>query len=556
MLILLAALHVLSGVEGLLQTDAKAVSRNGQTFVTWKDAAEGEAGAKYRYSLYRSDRPITKENPGELCYGGILNNSAKQFGYAFTIKDRLDPAKPTCILEEGGTPLPVGSGLAVRTIRKDGKSYYAIVATDATGKPLGDPAATGAVDEKVAPIQPIKLGDSKTRGKYAGSCKITGKKNLPLALDLHGSNAAGGDAGDHGDLYLYFGTPEMGWRDGLPGLFTVLERAGVELKFFARDCIENPSGDRAIETCWFGYFCIPVGATHKEFRAYPFTERRLKWMVTWIIETYGVDPDRVYSRGQSMGAMGSTQWAFRNPDMFAAVYPRLGRVRQSWLPTVGMPTINKGRYDKPVPMEDGVTDYFDRQDSVKWVSEHPEDLPFYAWCYGRNDWVEPWSFQIEMVKALTANKHGFALAWNNHGHDSEGARGMDRLVTHYPSSKFARNQSYPAFGNSSINDNMGNGDKADGDLEGGINLGFKWSDVVDEPSRWEAKISNDLNKAEMTVDVTPRRCQKFKAKPGDKFKWTNSAGGSGETAADAYGRVTVEKVRIKPGEATTLTFSK
>src|SRR5262245_27225306 len=151
----------------LLQTDARAVSRNGQTFVTWTDAAQGEAGSKYRYALYRSDRPITKENPGELCYGGILNNSAKQFGYAFTMKDRLDPAKPTCILEEGGAPMPGGSGLAVCTVRKDGRSHYAIVATDATGKPLGDPAPTGAVEEKVAPLQPIKLGDSKTRGKYA-----------------------------------------------------------------------------------------------------------------------------------------------------------------------------------------------------------------------------------------------------------------------------------------------------------------------------------------------------------------------------------------------------
>jgi hypothetical protein len=542
----------------LLQSaaDVQAVSRNGQTFITWKDAAEGEAGSKFRYALYRSDKPITADNPGTLCYGGILNNSAKLFGYAFTMKDRLDASRPTATLVEGGTPLPLNSGLAVRTIPKDGRSYYAIVTTDPTGKPLGPPAAAGPVDEKVADLQPIKLGDSKTRGKSAASTRITGKQNLPLALSLHGSQAQGGDAGDHGDLYLYFGTPQMGWRDGLPGIFTVREQAGVELQFFARDCIENPTGDRPIETCWFGYFCVPVGATHPEPRAYAFTERRLHWMVTWIIKTYGVDPDRVYSRGQSMGAMGSTQWAFRNPDLFAAVYPRLGRVRQSWLPSIPFGSIQQSRWTKPAPMEDGVTDYFVRQDSVKWVAEHPEDLPFYAWCYGRNDWVEPWKSQIDMVKALTANKHGFALSWNNHGHDSEGARAMDRLMTHYGSNVFKRNQSYPAFGNSSIDQNMGNGDKADGDLEGGINLGFRWSDVVDEPGRWGAKISNDLNKADMTVDVTPRRCQKFKAKAGEKFKWTNSAGGSGEAAADAFGRVTVEKVKIKPGEPTTLTFTK
>jgi len=33
-------------------TDVQAIHRNGQTFVTWKDVAEGEAGADYRYKLY------------------------------------------------------------------------------------------------------------------------------------------------------------------------------------------------------------------------------------------------------------------------------------------------------------------------------------------------------------------------------------------------------------------------------------------------------------------------------------------------------------------------
>jgi hypothetical protein len=103
---------------------------------------------------------------------------------------------------------------------------------------------------------------------------------------------------------------------------------------------------------------------------------------------------------------------------------------------------------------------------------------------------------------------------------------------------------------------MGNGDKADGDLVGGINLGFDWKDMVDEEGKWSANISNSLAKAEMTVDVTPRWCQKFKPKAGDKFQWTNSAGGAGEVTADQWGLVTVEKVKIGPGEGTTLTISR
>jgi len=164
------------------------------------------------------------------------------------------------------------------------------------------------------------------------------------------------------------------------------------------------------------------------------------------------------------------------------------------------------------------------------------------------------------VKALTANHHGFAMAWNDGGH-SEGAAPMGRVTKNFAADKFAMHRSYPAFGNSSMNNDMGTGDLEgkelkDGEKEGGINLGFDWKDVVDDEGKWSVKISNGLAKAEMTADVTPRRCQKFKAKPGDKFKWTNSAGGDGDVAADAWGLVTVEKVKIKPGQETTLTIER
>ena len=85
---------------------------------------------------------------------------------------------------------------------------------------------------------------------------------------------------------------------------------------------------------------------------------------------------------------------------------------------------------------------------------------------------------------------------------------------------------------------------------------FALSGDGSEPGRWSVKLSNDMAKADMTVDVTPRRCQKFKVKPGEKFKWTNSSGGSGTVTADKNGLVTVTKVKIKPGAETTLTISR
>lgn len=159
-----------------------------------------------------------------------------------------------------------------------------------------------------------------------------------------------------------------------------------------------------------------------------------------------------------------------------------------------------------------------------------------------------------MVRALTRNHHGFAFAWNNGDHSS-GSKPMSMIHEDYPARKFARNRSYPAFGNSSIDQDPGPGDPKEGDLEGGINLGFDWKDVVDEERGWTATISNTRAKAEMTVDVTPRRCQKFRPKPGDSLKWSASSGASGVVAAGASGLVTIEKLRLNPGEPTTLQIS-
>jgi hypothetical protein len=101
---------------------------------------------------------------------------------------------------------------------------------------------------------------------------------------------------------------------------------------------------------------------------------------------------------------------------------------------------------------------------------------------------------------------------------------------------------------------MGNGDPKDGDLVGGINLGFVWKDVLDEESQWSVSISNELAKETMTVDVTPRRCQKFKPRPGSVLHWESSSGSVGMATVDQWGLVTVAKLPIHSGKDTILTI--
>lgn len=90
-------------------TDIKAICRNGQTFVTWKDVAGGSDGAKYRYSLYRSNKPITQDNldKAELFYKGLFNNEAKLFGSAFTQEARQNEKQLIFTVFNGTTPVSV-----------------------------------------------------------------------------------------------------------------------------------------------------------------------------------------------------------------------------------------------------------------------------------------------------------------------------------------------------------------------------------------------------------------------------------------------------------------
>ena len=76
--------------------------------------------------------------------------------------------------------------------------------------------------------------------------------------------------------------------------------------------------------------------------------------------------------------------------------------------------------------------------------------------------------------------------------------------------------------------------------------------IVDEPARWEITLylAKESPAPEATTDVTPRRCQRFKARPAERFLWTHSAEGggpaiqSGEAAADGAGLVTVPVLRL------------
>jgi hypothetical protein len=172
-------------------------------------------------------------------------------------------------------------------------------------------------------------------------------------------------------------------------------------------------------------------------------------------------------------------------------------------------------------MDDGQTEYLGRMDMVKLAAGRHGDLPFIGWNCGRQDGFATWQEQIDMVRAMTASHHGFAFSWNNGGHDG-GKAAMGPVLKYYPPEKFAMNLSYPAFGNSSIDGKLGNGDPKDGDMEGGINLGFDWTDPVDEAG----KCAGGVNRLNKTRHLQVGRCLRMSegnGQPGSEREATSEA---------------------------------
>jgi hypothetical protein len=80
-LLIMRSVALASGQNAPPVTNIQAIQHDGQTFITWTDAATGSAGANYRYDLYRSTSgQITDLSTATLVQQGIYNNSGQLIG--------------------------------------------------------------------------------------------------------------------------------------------------------------------------------------------------------------------------------------------------------------------------------------------------------------------------------------------------------------------------------------------------------------------------------------------------------------------------------------------
>jgi hypothetical protein len=554
-------------------SDLKASARDGQVFLTWKEA---ETPRGTTFNVYASDSPIADVTKAKRIAHHIEQHSARDWWEdpASFKKDAPAGAPAGFRIQGDGQRLDPQDGLFVHTVAADAKGmlFFAITNSDPSGaEDTAISAGANSLAEGVAAppagIKPIWQREGQPPAAGAG-------KDKPLWLNLH---AKGGVVANM--EYLVFGDDTMGWRPGLAFKFSVrVEADDVVVRPTDRVWINRPhneaadGGTPAIWTFWYGYnshiFDRKLMATGVPTN---YTERRNLWILNWVREQYQPDTNRWYCSGSSMGGCGTISFGLHHPELFAAChahvpivsYTNLGESGGRRLGPSSASRLEPSCWTGPIPPDlktnEGVS-LLDRMNGTKFVTETRDDLPFLFLENGRQDGSIPWQNNPPFYRALSHARQGFAAYWDNGTHSTSGKDAPDDVKAWMQRfRRFRLDQSYPAFTNTSSDRNAGNGAPDDGDIIGWINRGMDWKDIEDAPDHYSIVLLADYPDIQYPVrtDITLRRVQQFKTASGEKLSVRIGDDAPITLTVGSDGKITVPQVVIpsKAGARVTIERS-
>lgn len=255
-----------------------------------------------------------------------------------------------------------------------------------------------------------------------------------------------------------------------------------------------------------------MGYTHDSVGLDLIQHRRYDQLLEWLFTQYPqCSRTKVNISGDSVGAWSTMLFGLRRPTKFAALYPNRPRVRWAstpgglggtgwiqvpdWVAAGGSILYDTGSVSGPsLSSTDGGGLAKDFLDSIAYVSNTANAIPWIGWVIGKNDGYMPWQDQVDFIAALRTAGRGFAVSWNLGDHG--GAPNIQDITTTYPYGTFEIGKGYPIFSNHSLD-----GDPAVDDV-GGINLGLKFRNVVESASGWSCEVTH--NTSACTVDVKPK----------------------------------------------------
>lgn len=301
--------------------------------------------------------------------------------------------------------------------------------------------------------------------------------------------------------------------------------------------------------------------------------KRILDEIEWTVRTYGIDRNRIYAVGNSMGGQAALTFALTHGEIFAAVNADVPA-------TIWYPVARAGFVDE-------------RGDDVAaaaFVQPAADPAPIFDWS-GSDD---AWSRAHDV---LYRNCDRFRLAitgwWGAFGHCGSLAaarRKNDLVFRGVDFFSLRRDRAYVVFSKADCNDVLpwpetscatgaeGEAPKVVNGIElkagrlvrrtgspeaGQWNGWLRGEVVVDEPDRLEADVwlataaeipSTQLTRpTAATADVSFRRLQKFPHAKGARASWT-MGGQSGELSLDACGLFTLERVPLSATEKTRIVL--
>jgi pimeloyl-ACP methyl ester carboxylesterase len=314
-----------------------------------------------------------------------------------------------------------------------------------------------------------------------------------------------------------------------------------------------------------------------------YTNRRALHTIRWARATFDLDTTRVYAFGFSLGGTYSLQLAFLHPELISAAMASTGKVDYSFQsePVLNAgynpsgqyrPIVNRlwGTVASNLPSSLGLPMYTLMNDDALAARTVGRGAAFMINFSGRHDETVGWAEKLGFFDAMRRYHQGHVDYWDNRDHSGfVYPGGMASNLDPRWLYRFRSTLSWPAFSNCSADDAPGDGTVASGDTLGTINGTMDWDPAVsDSAARWAVTLKTRTIPTlwgtrpapeSLTVDVTPRRVQRFTAAPGTSVTWSavrisdNATVQQGSVTVDPDGLVTVPQVRTyRTGTRLTL----
>jgi pimeloyl-ACP methyl ester carboxylesterase len=579
--IILCAMVAGAAAPGSEQASAvRARHHAGQTFITWQEVDQAaradamsmealragiravEQDGQRRYRIYRAPQPIASLD-GLRPIAEVRPLTCWNADY-YGSDPKPDAPALRYVIAAGAAPLPAGTGVYVHNPRQPGRAWYAVTCISAgventalgPSNRLEDP-----VEESVAAGEPVLQRVVKPKDfQYIGhptlhyyvrwesppNSNVEGRPfDYLVAVPPHPAKPA--PVGIH--LHCWGGSLDGGygwWYNAEKGAILIASNQ-IPYDWWTGYHERWSIGPRD-ETSW------------RSGVVRPYSQRRMLSFLAWVATKWDVDRGRTFVAGSSMGGSGAPMFAIRYPDEIAWAISWVGVHVPALSPQFkGSYAQVYGEHEWGIAFEDGtpVWDYFD---DVQYLRKHPTaEIGFITFSNGKNDGGIGWPQAVAFLTALQETKRPHLFVWGQGGHGQRALMPVSLEERVLPIDVQTR-QSLPAFTRCSFDGNPGNGEPADGDPAGQVNAYLFWEtdDIVDEPDRWEITVGliDKAPKDDCSVDLTPRRLQRFAAKaaPGSVFSWSNDVTPgnrrvqSGSAKADGWGLVTIEGLRLTKGK--------